>query len=118
MTALYEAGIVQGSYGADGSLLYQPDSAISRAEITVILSRMLERQEAASLEENEAEQVEQEEPEQITYGSYLVDVLEDVPVNSYDTDAFYQEDGRTYYASDTVETRTGIDVSVYQGDID
>ena len=35
-----------------------------------------------------------------------------------DADAFYQEDGRIYYESDTVETRTGIDVSVYQGDID
>ena len=118
VTSLYEAGIVQGSYGADGSLIYQPDSAISRAEITVILSRMLEWQEAANLDETEAEQTEQEEPEQIAYGSYLVDVLEDVPVNSYDADAFYQEDGRIYYESDTVETRTGIDVSVYQGDID
>ena len=118
VTALYEAGIVQGSYGADGSLIYQPDSAISRAEITVILSRMLEWQEAANLDETEAEQTEQEEQEQIAYGSYLVDVLEDVPVNSYDADAFYQEDGRIYYESDTVETRTGIDVSVYQGDID
>lgn len=118
VTALYEAGIVQGGYGADGSLIYQPDSAISRAEITVILSRMLEWQEAANLDETEAEQTEQEEQEQIAYGSYLVDVLEDVPVNSYDADAFYQEDGRIYYESDTVETRTGIDVSVYQGDID
>ena len=118
VTSLYEAGIVQGSYGADGSLIYQPDSAISRAEITVILSRMLEWQEAANLDETEAEQTEQEEQEQIAYGSYLVDVLEDVPVNSYDADAFYQEDGRIYYESDTVETRTGIDVSVYQGDID
>ena len=88
MTALYEAGIVQGSYGADGSLIYQPDSAISRAEMAVILSRMLERQEAANSEESEAEPIEQEEPEQIAYGSYLVDVLEDVPVNSYDADAF------------------------------
>lgn len=70
------------------------------------------------MDETEAEQTEQEEPEQIAYGSYLVDVLEDVPVNSYDADAFYQEDGRIYYESDTVETRTGIDVSVYQGDID
>ena len=84
MTSLYEAGIVQGSYGADGPLIYQPDSAIRRAEITVILSRMLEWQEAANLDETEAEQTEQEEPEQIAYGSYLVDVLEDVPVNSYD----------------------------------
>ena len=79
---------------------------------------MLEWQEAANLDETEAEQTEQEEPEQIAYGSYLVDVLEDVPVNSYDADAFYQEDGRIYYESDTVETRTGIDVSVYQGNID
>ena len=86
--------------------------------MTVVLLRMLERQETSDSEENEAEQIEQEEPEQITYGSYLVDVLEDVPVNSYDENAFYQEDGRICYASDTVETRTGIDVSVYQGDID
>ena len=51
VTALYEAGIVQGSYGADGPLIYQPDSAIRRAEITVILSRMLEWQDTSNLDE-------------------------------------------------------------------
>ena len=118
VTALYEAGIVQGSYDADGALVYRPDSAISRAEMAALLVRILARQETSDLEGTETEQAAQEDPEQIAYGSYLVDVLEDVPVNSYDADAFYQEDGRIYYESDTVETRTGIDVSVYQGEID
>ena len=118
VTALYEAGIVQGSYDADGALVYRPDSAISRAEMAALLVRMLARQEASDSEGTETEQAAQEDPEQIAYGSYLVDVLEDVPVNSYDADAFYQEDGRICYESDTVETRTGIDVSVYQGEID
>lgn len=118
VTALYEAGIVQGNYDADGALIYQPDSAISRAEMAALLARILAWQETSNSEGAGTEQAAQEDPEQIAYGSYLVDVLEDVPVNSYDADAFYQEDGRIYYESDTVETRTGIDVSVYQGEID
>lgn len=103
VVALYEAGILLGSYDTNGALVYLPDSSISRAEITTILWRMRNVDIHAG---------------QIQYGSYWVDILEDVPVNPYDAQAFYSRDGRLCYASGDVETRTGVDVSVYQGDID
>ena len=55
----------------------------------------------------------------ITYGSYQVEILEDVPRNPYDDNLFFTgEDGRTYYASADYEVLTGIDVSAWQEDID
>src|SRR5699024_9163290 len=62
VTALYEAGIVQGSYDADGALVYRPDSAISRAEMAALLVRILARQETSDLEGTETEQAAQEDP--------------------------------------------------------
>ena len=42
-----------------------------------------------------------------------------MPVNPYDRDAFTLDDrGRLSYAVDRVSARTGVDVSVYQQDID
>lgn len=55
----------------------------------------------------------------ITYGSYQVEILEEVPRNPYDDNLFFTgEDGRTYYASNDYEVLTGIDVSAWQEDID
>ena len=99
--ALYQRGILQGSY-QDGQLVYRPDSGITRAELCVILHQL----RTADLHAG-----------QLQYGSYWVDILEDVPVSRYDPDAFFiTSDGRIGYSG--AETRTGIDVSVYQGDID
>jgi hypothetical protein len=53
---------------------------------------------------------------QITYGAYTVDVLQGVPVNGYDPAAFRREGSVMEYAAG--ETRLGVDVSSYQGDID
>ncbi len=41
ITSLYEAGIVEGSFTDDGKRVYLPDSAITRAEISAIVYRML-----------------------------------------------------------------------------
>jgi GH25 family lysozyme M1 (1,4-beta-N-acetylmuramidase) len=47
-----------------------------------------------------------------------VDILNDVPVNPYDSDKFYTVNGVMRYDSADVKTHTGIDVSSYQQDID
>ncbi|MDD6274825.1 MAG: GH25 family lysozyme [Clostridiaceae bacterium] len=55
----------------------------------------------------------------ITYESYQIEILQDVPRNPYDEELFFKaEDGRTYYASGDYEVLTGIDVSAWQKDID
>ena len=67
------------------------------------------------------EEPEEEDPDDhyITYGSYQVEILDDVPRNPYDDERFFTgEDGRMYYASEDYEVLTGIDVSAWQEDID
>ena len=100
--ALYKAGIVNGD-GSSGTLVYHPDSGITRAEISAIIWRI---------------QNTDPHPGQIQYNSYWVDILEEVPVNSYDAACFSLSDGRMRYDMPGADTRAGIDVSVYQGDID
>lgn len=41
VAALYNAGVVEGSYDADGNLVYKPDSPITRAEICAIIWRLI-----------------------------------------------------------------------------
>lgn len=60
----------------------------------------------------------QEPPKTITYSSYTVDVLEDVPVFAYDPQSFYLENGRMHSHDDRVKLVHGIDVSAHQGAID
>jgi len=105
--SLYEAGIIEGSRDSNGLLIYKPESGITRAEISTIVWRI----------NNSGIEVEQKP--QIKFGSYSVDVLENVPVASYDADRFYTDDGGFMrYDSPEIETRTGVDVSEYQGNID
>jgi len=104
--SLFEAGIIEGSRDDSGNLKYKPESSITRAELSAIVWRI----------NNTG--IEIEEKPQIQYGSYSVDVLESVPVASYDTGRFYTEGGLMRYDSSEVETRAGIDVSEYQGKID
>ena len=55
----------------------------------------------------------------ITYGSYQVEILEEVPRNPYEDERFFRgSDGRIYYDSDEYDVLTGIDVSAWQEDID
>lgn len=60
----------------------------------------------------------QQPPKQITYNSYTVDVLEDVPVFAYDPNSFSLENGRMTCADPAVRLVHGIDVSSHQGLID
>ena len=57
-------------------------------------------------------------PKTITYNSYTVDVLEDVPVFAYDPQSFYLENGRMHSRDNRVKLVHGIDVSAHQGAID
>lgn len=57
-------------------------------------------------------------PKQITYNSYTVDVLEDVPVFAYDPNSFSLQNGRMTCADPSVRLVHGIDVSSHQGLID
>lgn len=57
-------------------------------------------------------------PKQITYSSYTVDVLEDVPVFAYDPGSFAMENGRMTCSDPAVRLVHGIDVSSHQGLID
>ena len=60
----------------------------------------------------------QQPPKQITYNSYTVDVLEDVPVFAYDPNSFSLRNGRMTCADPAVRLVHGIDVSSHQGLID
>lgn len=57
---------------------------------------------------------------QFTYSGRTLDVLEGVPVNTYDLDQFVrdEETGRMTYAAEDLETLVGIDVSSWQRNID
>ncbi len=100
VVSLYESGIVEGTE-ENGARLFYPDESIKRSEISAIIWRINNQSLA---------------PKQIQCGVYWVDVLKDVPVNSYDPAGFYIKDGVMCYPSD--KTQIGIDVSVHQGAID
>ena len=103
LTALYEMGIVTGST-ENGKTVFLPDKPISRAEISVIVWQ-IDRVHTYG--------------KQILFQNTYYDILDGVPVNSYDNKYFLKEsDGYMTYTEPGVETELGIDVSVYQGEID
>ena len=103
VTALAQQGIVGGSQ-EDGLTVYRPESSITRAEISVIIMRI-----------NTVEV----QAEQLYFGGRYWDVLDGVAVNDYDMDAFQTDErGRLSYTAAGMETRTGVDVSAFQGAID
>lgn len=97
--ALYQAGIVAGSE-ENGQLLFHPEASITRAEISVIVWQI------------------QQYVSHIHFGSYTVDILENVPVNPYDPQNFVLEGDRMTYTGEGMETALGVDVSSYQGSVD
>lgn len=103
LTALYEMGIVTGSTQGNQTV-FLPDKPISRAEISVIVWQ-IERVHTYG--------------KQILFQGTYYDILKDVPVNSYDS-KYFQKNSNGYmtYTEPGVETALGIDVSVYQGEID
>ncbi len=104
VTALYEAGIFIGS-DVNGQKLFYPAGSITRAEAATIVWRIYQ---LSSLDQKQ----------KIYYKDYVLDVLDGVPVNSYDKTAFYRSGSVMRYNDPSVRTRLGIDVSHYQGDVD
>ena len=104
VTALCEAGIFIGSQ-VNGQTVFAPDSSITRAEAATIVWRIYQ---LSSLNQKQ----------KIYYNDYVLDVLDGVPVNSYDKTAFSRSGSVMYYNDPSVRTRLGIDVSHYQGDVD
>lgn len=96
VTALYRAGIAAGSY-ENGKRVYHPDAPITRAELCAMLYRLNAK-------------------DKLQYGSYLLDVHENLPRNTYQADHFKNQSGFMQYEG--METTIGIDVSYYQGNID
>ncbi len=109
--SLYDKGIVEGSYNADKVLVFLPDSNIERSEISAIIWRInnMDKTDTGSSVTPVSK---------ITYGKHVLDILKDVPVNSYNPNNFYLSNGVMQYRSTTVQTYSGIDVSRYQGTID
>ena len=103
LTALYELGIITGSE-EDGETVFLPDQPITRAEISVIVWQV-DRVHTYG--------------EQILFQGAYYDILEDVPVNTYDPEGFSKdENGYITYTEDGVYVTRGVDVSVHQGTID
>lgn len=88
VTVLYECGVIDGLESSEGETVFAPDKTVTRAEMAAIIYRVLTN----DIHEGKMQ-----------YGSYWVDVLEDVPVSAW---------------AEAGALRKGIDVSYYQGDID
>ena len=131
LTALYEAGILTGSF-QNGVRVYLPNDGISRAEISAVIWRIHHAEPQRTTppaEEKPAEETPAEEtpaePEQpvdttpkIVYNNTELPILEGVPVNRYDKSAFSRRGSVMTYSEPGVTTRLGIDVSRYQEEID
>ncbi len=104
---LYEAGVTTGEI--EGSVrFYRPDSAISRAEMCAIVSRL--RSYSAPNDPSLSGY--------ITYGGKQIPVLWDVPAAPYNKDLFVRSGSRLYYNDPAYTTAWGIDVARYQESID
>ncbi len=104
VTALYEAGVFIGTQ-VGGQTYFYPDSSITRAEVATIVYRIYRLSEL-------------DQKQKIYYNDYTLNVLEGVPVNSYDKSAFSKDGSVMRYDDGSVTARLGIDVSQYQGDVD
>ena len=100
---LYEKGVMDGFPNEDGSRSFRPDDPISRAEMSLVIWRMINLDLTQGM---------------FRYGSfdYWLDVLEDVPQNPYTEDQFARDEkGRLAYTGGYYAQ--GIDISRFQGDI-
>lgn len=102
VTALYEAGILTGME-EDGTLVFKPDSSITRAEVATIVWRL------GKFAETKTKQI-------VKYRENKLSVVEGVPKNSYNFDDFYRVDSVMHYKP--IKTKLGIDVSRYQDTVD
>lgn len=104
VTALNRLGILVGNL-VDGQRLFHPEASITRAELSTIVWQ-IERYAGRTSGE-----------EYFPFYSFTLQVLDNVPANSYDNSAFQLKDGRMEYTGDAQAT-VGIDISYHQGEID
>lgn len=106
----------------DGLLYFLPEGQLTRAEISVILWRVLRWREQHAVpptgETGSTIEAPETEKPQLSFQGELLDIWEDVPVNTYDQQAFYLENGRMQTRDDSLRLMHGIDVSYHQGEID
>jgi len=100
--ALYNVGILSGSFDANGNRMYYGKDVLRRSEICSILIHVTDY-----VGENV-----------IVFNNNRLSIDTTLNLCSYDPDCFYTKNGRTYYDDGTTAVRYGIDVSYYQGDID
>lgn len=127
--SLYQAGIIEG-IEKNGLLYFAGEQTLTRAEISAVIWRMenwwQQGGEAGPKDEEEdlilpetPEESSTEGPQQsIVYNEYILPVLEEVPVFSYDPESFYLENGVMQCSDPSVRLIHGIDVSYHQGAID
>lgn len=99
--ALFNAGIIEGSFDKNGWRLYKGEDNVTRGEISAVISRI-----AGYVEENF-----------ILFSGYRVKIDDSLERHAYDTALLAWSAGRVEY-SGNIETLHGIDVSYYQGEID
>ena len=116
--ALYEMGILEGIYDANNILRYYPDNDLSRAEISAIIWRMEQYESPEKEEELPSPGPDVTHSKQFDYKGQKVNICEGVPLNTYDVNAFYTSKGFKYYEDSQYTSKVGIDVSIYQGNID
>lgn len=139
---LYDHGIITGVQSGN-VILFNPDSNITRAEMSTIIWRLYEMQKSDTPEtptepDPPTKPEKPTEPEKPTMpetptepetpsqsGEYFyfyghkIYVAEGVPKRSYNSSLFsYNNNGFLTYNSKDYDSKIGIDVSRYQGDID
>lgn len=118
--ALYEAGIVTGSYNEQNKLVYLPQTGIIRSELCALVWRMLQYVPGTTRPEPEPEP-EPPTPEELGYIEYRdqkLPLLYDVEKCPYEKDLFRLEGSFMHYDDPDVDAYVGIDVSSYQGNVD
>lgn len=122
LLALAEQGILEG-VRQDGVLCYLPEDLLTRSQISTIVWRQLRWKDAhpeaptGGDPGTEPAEAPDQKP-QIVYRDELLDAWEGVPVNTYDNESFYLEDGRMQTREEGLRLMQGIDVSAHQGVID
>lgn len=102
VNVLYQKNVLAGELDG-GTRIFKPDEPITRAEISAIIWNI------RNTDVHEG---------QIGTEYYYVDVLEGVPVSTYEGDRFQLVDGRMEYLDPEVRTMQGVDVASFQGEID
>lgn len=116
--ALYNIGILTGSYDNTGRLMYLPGDGIVRSEVSAVVWRIM-----SYLGTGDEPGPDENDPPDPVAGSagtglpWQVQPIEGVPVYNYDSSGFYTQDGIKYYEANGIKAKVGIDVSQHQGEI-